>query len=253
MDTIATLGKIGLGKKEVDIYLALLRLGTANIMDLSREADISRPLVYKSLDKLLKEGLVSRIRKGKRDHYTAESPDRLRHLLETVGDDLDSLIPELQSVYQKGEATKPIARYFKGTNGIRAIWDDLASTLGKSETYYRYSSSLNMQKPDRYLSSYYQDTKKKKQIERFVITSETISKTRRPDLNREVRIIPKESSLFEYGITQLIYGRKVAFIDYRTETVFVIENEAIAEFQKAIFKTLYQRLSPPGDEREDLL
>ncbi len=253
MDTVATLVKIGLGKKEAGIYLALLRLGTANIMDLSREAGISRPLVYKSLDELLKEGLVSRMRKGKRDHYVAESPDRLRRLLETVEDDLDSLIPELQSVYQKGEATKPIAKYFKGTSGIRAIWDDLASTLGKGEIYYRYSSSLDAQKRSDYLSGYYQDTKKKKQIERFVITNEAISRTQQPDLNREVRIIPKESGLFEYGITQLIYGRKVAFIDYRTEVVFVIENEAIAEFQKALFKTLYQKLPSIGDEREDLL
>lgn len=253
MDTLATLAKIGLGKKEASIYLALLRLGTANIMDLSRETGISRPLVYKSLDALLKEGLASRIRKGKRDHYTAESPDRLRRLFETTGNDLDSVIPELHSVYQRDGVTKPVAKYFKGINGIRAIWDDLASTLGKGETYYRYSSSIDAQKHNNYLSGYYRDTRKKKQIERFVITNESISRMQQPDLNREVRIIPKESDLFEHGITELIYGHKVAFIDYRTETVFVIESEAIAEFQKAIFKTLYQRLPSPGDAPGDLL
>lgn len=39
-----------------------------------------------------------------------------------------------------------------------------------------------------------------------------------------------------------MYGDKVAFIDYNSETVLLIENPKIAEFQKALFKSLYKRL-----------
>ena len=52
--------------------------------------------------------------------------------------------------------------------------------------------------------------------------------------------------LFYYEISELIDSQKVAFMDYQTETAIVIENPAIAEFQKKIFQMLYQLL-PDGN------
>jgi sugar-specific transcriptional regulator TrmB len=235
------LERIGLSENEGLIYLALLNLGSGNIMDISRTTKMNRPLVYKTLDSLLEKSLVSQIKKGKRTHYSAESPDTLDYLLIETRSALEQILPELKGAYQAA-ASKPIAKFFEGKGGIMATWDDLASTLGKGDVYYRYSSSVDANKRKDYLSPRYKETRSKKQIGRLVITSEEISKIHQADLDMETKTIPKESGLFDYGITQLIYDKKVAFIDYGSETVFTIENEAIAEFQKAIFKTLYKKL-----------
>jgi len=39
-----------------------------------------------------------------------------------------------------------------------------------------------------------------------------------------------------------IYGHKVAYIDFNTETSIVIENPMIAEFQRKLFKLAYNSL-----------
>lgn len=243
MDLLETLDKIGFKKQESTLYLTLLGLGSANIMTISRATKISRPQVYKTLDTLRQKGLVAKIRKGRREYYFAEPPEVLHRLVQAVENAVDKIIPELQLRYRSGEE-KPVAKYFEGRDGIRFVWDDVVSSLKKGDTYYRYSSSLAANQRRDYLSSHYHDMRTKKQIERFVITNEAISKLHERDMDMEIRVIPKESDLFEYGITGIIYADKIAFIDYSKEMAFIVENKAIADFQRAIFKTLYKRLEP---------
>ncbi|MDP3771421.1 MAG: hypothetical protein Q8R16_03925, partial [bacterium] len=60
--------------------------------------------------------------------------------------------------------------------------------------------------------------------------------------NRAVKVVPPAYNLFQYDVVQLIYANKVAFMDYNTETALIIENSAVAEFQKNMFKLLYDKL-----------
>ena len=54
--------------------------------------------------------------------------------------------------------------------------------------------------------------------------------------------IPKKYDLFDDNISKIIYGNKVAIIDYSTETSFIIENKKFADFEKKIFKLLFKYL-----------
>ena len=65
---------------------------------------------------------------------------------------------------------------------------------------------------------------------------------KRPRLEREVKAVPPDFDLFEYNVSQIIYGNKVAVIDYNTETAVVIENPTIAKFQEKIFQLLFRKL-----------
>ena len=81
-----------------------------------------------------------------------------------------------------------------------------------------------------------------KQLERFVITNPEFMKTREPQLERALKIVPKEFLPFDYGVSQIIYADKIAFIDYRKQLATIIENETLANFQRDIFKMLFKRL-----------
>jgi len=81
-----------------------------------------------------------------------------------------------------------------------------------------------------------------KEIQRCVITSETLAKTKRPRLEREIVTIPKHFDLFEDNISKMIYGDKIAIIDYNTETVLIVENPMLARFEEKIFKFLFKFL-----------
>jgi hypothetical protein len=54
--------------------------------------------------------------------------------------------------------------------------------------------------------------------------------------------MPEDIGPFDYNITQIIYGNRVAFIDYNSETAMIIESKSIADFQTRIFKSLYKGL-----------
>lgn len=231
----------GLGKNEGKVYYSLLGLGSATIAGIAQTANIHRPVVYKAISMLLSKGLVTRTSKGKRYYYVAESPEKLGVLLETAKNNLAEIIPQLQSLQRTSEE-KPTVKFLDGAKGIKYVFEDLGNSLEREEIFYRYSSSLDAQKTERYLPEHYRELVDKKQIEGYVITNELIAREMRKNLYREIRVMPKNSGLFDYGITEIIYGKKVAFIDYKSETALLIENKQIAEFQKAIFKTLYKIL-----------
>jgi hypothetical protein len=65
---------------------------------------------------------------------------------------------------------------------------------------------------------------------------------KKPRLERELRIIPKNIDDFQDNIFMTIYANKVAFVDFNTETSILIENKDIADFQKKLFKLLFKSL-----------
>src|SRR3989344_1564256 len=76
------LQEIGLNEKEAALYLALLQVDAASVIDLSKKTKINRSTVYVVLEGLMKKGLVSETQIGKKVHYQAEAPERLETFVE---------------------------------------------------------------------------------------------------------------------------------------------------------------------------
>jgi translation elongation factor EF-Ts len=55
-------------------------------------------------------------------------------------------------------------------------------------------------------------------------------------------MVPESYDMFAYNITHMIYANKVAFIDFSSETAFVVESELFMQFQKKIFQLLFEKL-----------
>ncbi len=242
MKSYTELTKIGVSPQETRLYLSMLALGDTTVSEIARSAAIHRPMVYKMLPRLCEKGLVFKQASGKRERYRAEHPSRLKYLMQHVADDIEALIPELEATYRPAEI-KPLVRYLEGARGIASVYDDILTTLAHGATYYRVSSA----KPEvydsgRFLPSRYLERRNHKQLERFVITTEQTKAKQKPDLNRAVKTIPAKYGLFDFNVTEIIYGGKIAFIDYKSETAVIIENERIAEFQKKVFKMTYDNL-----------
>lgn len=235
------LQKIGLTEKESLIYTALLESGPANVSEIFRRAGIHRPLIYKTLPSLIEKGLVSISPKKKQKQFIAESPEKLKNLFSKLSSDFESALPELELMH-KSAGERPIVKFLQGKKGIQFMFEDLVTTLKKGDIFYRYSSAKDSAKNEKYLPANYRKIRDQKQLERFVITNEFTSKQKKPRLERAVKLVPQQYGLFDYNITQIIYGNKVAFADYNTETAIIIEDPQIAEFQKKIFKLLYDKL-----------
>ena len=76
----------------------------------------------------------------------------------------------------------------------------------------------------------------------MVITGEDKEKTKKPDFNRDTKVVPKSYDLFNDDIQFIIYGDKVAVLDFNSDTALTIENPKLARFQEKIFKLLFRKL-----------
>lgn len=240
LDTI--LRKLDVQPTAATIYLCLLASGQGTVSQIAHASKLHRPAIYRHLPELLEKGLVSQANAGKRTLYVAESPARLANLMKRFNEELDAALPELVARYEHRKA-QPMIRYFQGPEGIRAVYEDLLQTIKKGDVVYRYDSPEDYKNYSKYKPS---DYKKRiidqKEVDWLIITNETTRVRKTPRLERSLKAVPGDQAGFMYDISQLIYGKKVAFIDYRQEVASIIESSTFAGFQRKIFKLLFDRL-----------
>lgn len=239
MELSDLLKSLGLSKAEAGVYMDLLEYGTQTISEISRTSKLHRPAIYRALPHLKEKGLISERRIGKLIHYAAESPEQLRNLVHALHDELDTVIPKLS---QMQDNKTPMVRRLDGKAGVHAVYEDILRTLKKGETFYRYSSE-NPEDIERYgVPKNYRQERDKKQIERLVISNPEYVAAREPQLEVSLRVVPDEFLPFAHHVSQIIYGNKIAFIDYNQPIATIIENPTLAAFQRDIFKMLFKKL-----------
>jgi hypothetical protein len=189
----------------------------------------------------LEKGLASTALKGKRKRYAAESPEKLRNMINGITIDVEETISDLEEIY-KSPREKPLVKFLEGKNGITYVFSDIIDSLKRGDVFYRYSSSKDLERTNSYLPKDYRKKRDNKNLERYAINSQYVESKKKPSLYRNTKIVPLEFDLFDQNIVQLIYGNKVAIIDINTETSFIIENDKFADFQKKIFRLLYSKL-----------
>ena len=140
---------LGLGDKEIAVFLALLELGPSPVRTLATKASVNRGTTYDILKSLIKEGLVSFFNKTNHRYFVAEPPERLLSLVNNRKQELDDInkkieesLPELKLRFER-RGGRPVMTMFEGLPGIRAILDDILSSVakGKEKIYYVLSSS----------------------------------------------------------------------------------------------------------------
>ena len=148
MDIKQVLQLLDFEDREVDIYRALLALGSASIRDIAEHAQVNRGTTHELLKQMVKRGIVTYLPKGKRRHYTAEDPERLLSIATEKQEKLrhaslqlaNTIIPDLNRL--KPDSDTPKVTYYEGDEGIERVLKDILSTSEKSKnkSYNVYSS-----------------------------------------------------------------------------------------------------------------
>lgn len=127
------LKNIGLSDKEARVYLAALELGEESVQRIAKKAKVNRPTAYNMIRALMKRGLMSTIEKGKKQYFSAESPERLMNLIKAKEEEHKLLersvleaLPELKAAFNKA-GEKPRIRYFEGKEGLKEIQMDIVN------------------------------------------------------------------------------------------------------------------------------
>lgn len=235
------LHQLGLSVTAGTIYLTLLESLPLGVSDIARKTGEYRPAIYRALAELARHELVVVSTGKKRKLYNAEPPEHLRSLVEASLVELDRELPQLNERYaMRGKV--PFVRVFEGKKGITAVFHNLVDTLPKGGTFYRISAERDLARTNSYLPKDYREKRDAKALERFVITSKEVGEQKKERMERAMKYFPKGDVVFDQDTIELIYNDTIAFMDLNTETALIVESPPLAEFQKKLFRLLYQKL-----------
>ena len=140
---IAPLKEAGLTDGETRVYLALLEIGSSTIGPILEKSGITRSIIYRILEKLIKKGLVSYITKEKTKYYQAAQPNKLLDYMDTREKQLqknrnkiERMLPQL--ILKQKAAKKSEANMYEGFKGLMTAYDKRYDKLKKGDEVVIY-------------------------------------------------------------------------------------------------------------------
>lgn len=237
------LEKIGLDKKEIQVYLALLELGEANIGDITRKSAVKRTTVYDVLRSLKEKGLLGQTKRKSHTLFFAENPEKLERQIEEKRMIIRKVMPELLSITNRLER-KPKIRFFEGINGIKEVYED---TLRYPEQeILAWASDEAIKHFDmEYLWQDYVPARLEKRIWERVIApdNEEMRKVKEYDEKhlRRLRLANEDDLLFEVEIN--LYGkRNIGIMAFAEGIGLIIESEKIFNTLRSVFEINWRAL-----------
>lgn len=233
---------IGLNEKEARVYLAAMELGQSVVQDIAKKADVNRATTYFIIEELMKKGLMSSFYQGKKQHFMAEDPEKLKLFLKQQENTLkerqvllEKALPQLKSVNIKGKDV-PVVRYYEGVKGLRIMMDDLMT--GGDDTFdVIYSHDLL----GKILSSEENSEATDKRVHRGIKSRAiyTYSKGRIETANSERIKLPTDK--FPITCDIAIFDNKVRIASLNKKiSGIMIEDEDIYKTMKTIFELAWE-------------
>ncbi len=138
------LEELGLTKSEIEIYLALVKLGPSTVTPLKKQLTISSGKLYEFLGSLNKKGLVTYIKTEKKRLFQASDPQALLGLIEQEKLEIkerEKSVQEFVTDLEKIQNTIPkeglYAHVYEGLRGLRQYYYLVYhKTLQKGDTQY---------------------------------------------------------------------------------------------------------------------
>lgn len=236
------LEKLGLGGKKANIYLAILELGEASVIEIAKKAKIKRTTVYNILPELTQEGLVKKTMRSKRRLFFVDDVRQLKNDLEEKLKVAEKIIPDLKAI-QNIIPYKPRIIFYEGDGGMKDLYEDTLESSKSGDIILSYTglSDFNKYMPQDYAESYIaRRVAKKIRIKIIAPDSEVARKWQENAQTelREIKIIRRAD--FKFNADMEIYANKVALISYRENFMgVIIESKEICEMMRTSFETMW--------------
>jgi len=143
MPLTVDLVKFGLTPNEAKIYLSLLEFGHASPPQIAKATGIARTNTYNILTRLKQLEIIDvQIKNGKKVYIMLE-PSTLNRILEKKKNQLDSLLPDLKTLFKKS-SNKPIVKFFEGLEMVKSLYQEVLET----DELYAIGSTKKMMEID---------------------------------------------------------------------------------------------------------
>jgi len=243
-----SLTRLGITPEEAEIYLYLLEKGTKSALEISRDLHFARTRVYRLLDKLEAQGLVTQKFADLGLKFSASPYQQLDLLLAQRQSELDSLkesmpavFTQLGALYRRGIAGSNVF-YHHGVDGLKHVtWNSLRAH--KELRIYEVAASMTA-----FLPQEFSEKVRTELVDHKITTLQLTNIAHiEPWTNVKENAIhywtPKYVDPKELAIKSeiLIYNNVTAIYHYLNKDIFCIEieNEDLARMQVQIFDFIW--------------
>ncbi|MBS3094077.1 hypothetical protein J4474_00270 [Candidatus Pacearchaeota archaeon] len=228
MDEIQkTLEDLGFEKREVKIYLTLIKSNSETALEISKATKIDRTTIYDLLNKLMHEGFVSSMKKNNSTYFKAISvTDLLLHFQDKINS-LEAVSEKLKELENK-EKDEVGCELFIGLEGLKTVFRDL---LNSKKNY----KVIGIKKKYEEILEYFNE-QGIVQINANKISEEAI-------VNKDEKFVKTLKGKYHYlekglnaEVTMVIYGEIVLFFIWK-EPYFAIriKNQEFSKAQEEYF------------------
>ncbi|MFA6096156.1 MAG: helix-turn-helix domain-containing protein [Candidatus Paceibacterota bacterium] len=236
---------VGFSRKKTKIYLAILELGEASVIEIAKKAGIKRTTVYNILPELIIDGLVKKSVKNKKGFFFIEDPSLIKTSLEEKMGTIEKSLPELRAM-QNTIPSKPRITFYEGGGGAKALYRDTLDSLTPGDTLLSYTGLTDFYKliPKDFSEWYIKERIKRKiRIEVIALRSKITDEWQKNAARelREIKIVNNSDFRFD-GDTE-IYGNKIALISYKENFMgVIIESKEISQMLRMAFRLMWNSL-----------
>ncbi len=237
------LENLGLNSKQAQVYIGLLQLGQATVVQISRQVNLKRPTIYLVLEDLIKLGYIATVPHEKKKIYLALPPDRIRESYERKNMALKTAMPQLAALYNSKTA-KPAVRLYEGLGAIRGAYEEILRS-GEKEFLSFFSPEAISSKAHESFDLFVKFLKTNPGIK----SRELIYAKNRQHFyikeggklpNREARFVRESTPFFTDNI---IWQDKIAIFSYDKEFVVMIQSEDVVKTFRSLFEIAWKQSS----------
>ncbi|MDP2946966.1 MAG: helix-turn-helix domain-containing protein [Nanoarchaeota archaeon] len=229
----STLQDFGLTENEAEIYLILLKLGSATASEITQKSKIHRINIYDILERLQEKGLVSYVIIGKRKSYEAVEPKKILEIEEERKRRIEEILPELSARRATGKENQE-ATIFKDKKGIKNILEEI--TKSKTDVYL-FASGWGFEENFPDYSDVWHERFRINKVKIKCLISSKFKNLKIPG-PLDYRFLPSE---FVFPSTTCIYEDKVLIIMWSNEPIgILIRGKDISESYKKFFQMLWK-------------
>lgn len=234
------LEKIGLTKREADIYTLLVRIGESSAGRIIVETKAHPQIVYRALDGLKEKSLVFEFDQNAKKYFRAEDPEKLLDIEKEKMDDLREGVSKLKSI--EALSKDALVKILRGNNEIVNLRKRAFEELKKGDVYYIVGAS-----GDRFyniVGSEYEKLEAKR-IKKGVKKRMIVYQSQKADLLKNDKFLDLVELRFLKEDVRVpsstnIFGNTVAILIWEyNPIVIMIESKSVAESYKQYFNILW--------------
>src|SRR3989338_1536191 len=235
--------ELGFSRNEAKIYLTLRELGPSTTGPIIKKSGLYRVIVYDTLEKLVKQGIVKYIIKNNRKNFEAEEPNQILEIIRDKEILAKKVVEELKKV-KPLQTAEQSAVIYEGWKGIKAAQENYFKIMKKEENkeYLMVGASRLLHKRLDVYFNYFHERRAKLKIPAKLLFNDNNRKfgqLKEQFKPVQVRFMPKNiitpSWISMYGDMVLIGVAEEA------PMAFFIHNKAVAESYRQYFYFMWEK------------